>query len=68
VIPDDLVIQACRDLQAKIDNAGSWPDGIPESFYQIKQLRKLDDDTWVWTVESIIRNEAVRIVSKTETE
>lgn len=64
MISDELIIRACRDLQAKTDNAGSWPNGIPESFQQIKELRGLDDDTWVWTVEAIVKNEAVRIASR----
>lgn len=64
-LPNDLLIQACRDLHAREQNHGSWPDGIPKSFHEIRRLRQFfDDDMWVHTVEMLVKREAVNFIAK----
>lgn len=59
----DLIIRACRDLQARNDNHGSWVDGVPDSFKQIRDIYTLPDDgLWTLTVEGIVKNHAVQLV------
>jgi len=62
-LPRQLILQACSDLQARSDNHGSWPNGIPASFRRIREIRDLGS-CWVLAVEFIVKNEAVRILSQ----
>jgi len=66
IIPREVVIQACKDLYARNENAGTWIDRrIPDSWYKIREIYGFDDDDmWVMVVEGIVNREAVKLVAE----
>lgn len=64
-IPEQLIIQACKDLQARADNSGDWPNGVPQSFSEICKLRGLQNESlWIIVVENIVRTAAIKLVAE----
>lgn len=64
-VPEPLLRQACRDLHARQLNAGSWPNGLPDSLQQIREIYGFeDDDHWVLVIEGVIKDRAVALVAE----
>jgi hypothetical protein len=38
---DQLIAKACIDMHARAENGGDWPNGIPETFHKIKEIRQI---------------------------
>lgn len=66
-IPRELILQGIRDLYARQQNAGSWPNGLPESLRKIRALKEWDEDTcWVLVVEVWLKERALGLVVELE--
>jgi hypothetical protein len=66
MLSDELIIQACKDLQARADNKGGWPDKkIPESVVMIKKSMNIGNHpSWPLTVESLVKTRAIKMVAE----
>lgn len=62
-VPRELIMRGIRDLFARQQNAGSWPDGLPESFKAIRAIKEWDEDgLWVLVVEVWLKERALGLV------
>lgn len=62
-IPEDTIREACQALYDRQQNAGSWKNGVPESFRKIKEIYGFQDhELWVLTVEGIVKDAAIELV------
>ena len=72
-IEKDWVIRACNHLVNRENNAGCWVGGqIPQIFYGIKEkyYPNLPGEAheWLLTIESVVKQNAVRMVSNMDKE
>lgn len=66
-VPRDLIVQGIRDLYARNQNFGCWPNGVPDSFIQIRGLMGWEDDSmWVLVTESWLKERALGLVVELE--
>lgn len=66
-VPRDLIVQGIRDLYERNKNYGSWPNGMPDSFVQLRDLLGWEDDPmWVLVVESWLKERALGLVVELE--
>lgn len=62
LVPDDVFVQACKDLEARRLNYGSWVDGkIPES---ILTIMKIYSSNVVSVAETVVGMMAIAKIAK----
>lgn len=67
-VPHELIVRGIRDLNARQQNAGCWPNGIPQSFTTLREQLGFNHDTfdssWVLCIEQWLCWQAVRLVAE----
>ena len=64
----ELLLKACKTMKAREDNRGCWADEeIPQVFRTIHDQyypnMDMEDGTWLWVMEAVVKNNAVNFVA-----
>jgi len=64
-IPDDLIIEACKELDLRRQNNGAWIDGVPDIFDRLLEFHPNLKDSFdkITILENIVKIESIRILS-----